>query len=191
MKQTVHERLNKVGDRVTDRDFLQGRGLGNEIGFYIFDYPPECELEVRDHLQHILKEISSKRPELRVKHINLFDLLVEHLQARGLLEKTIQMQQKRGDAYVLSKLAAPLQSEKLANVFADEATPDSQDMVLISGVGSVFPLLRSHSLLNNLHRVMGNTPLVVFFPGSYDGQSLSLFNKLHDENYYRAFKLVP
>jgi hypothetical protein len=191
VKQTLDERLNKVLDRLTDDDFLRGRGLGNEIGFYIFDYPPERELEVRARLQLILKDIPKKRPELRVRHINLFDLVVDHLQERGLLDKAIEMQQKRGDAFLLSKLAAPLQSEKLAAVFAEQTEPHAQDLVLVSGVGSVYPMLRSHSLLNNLHRVMGNTALVMFFPGGYDGQSLSLFNKLHNENYYRAFKLIP
>ena len=191
MKQSLDERLNQVLDKLTDDSFLQGRGLGNEIAFYIFDYPPESELEVRSRLAQIVRDIPKKRPSLRVKHINLFDLVVEHLQKRDLLNKAIDMQKNRGDAYLLSKLAAPLQSEKLATVFEEAVEPQSQDIILLSGVGSVYPMLRSHSLLNNLHRVMGSTPLVMFFPGSYDGQSLSLFNKLHDENYYRAFKLIP
>jgi hypothetical protein len=55
----------------------------------------------------------------------------------------------------------------------------------------VFPLLRAHSLLNNLHPVMGSTPLIMFYPGNYDGKSLRLFNKLKSRNYYRAFRLAP
>jgi hypothetical protein len=31
----------------------------------------------------------------------------------------------------------------------------------------------------------------VFYPGSYDGQGLRLFDRLTDRNYYRAFRLVP
>jgi hypothetical protein len=38
---------------------------------------------------------------------------------------------------------------------------------------------------------MGQTPLVMFYPGRYDGQSLRLFGKLKNNHYYRAFKLVP
>ena len=85
----------------------------------------------------------------------------------------------------------PLHEDKLALVFAKAAQPEQHDLVLVSGVGSVWPLLRSHSLLNNLHPVMGKTPLVMFYPGRYDGQSLRLFGKLKSNNYYRAFKLVP
>ena len=63
----------------------------------------------------------------------------------------------------------------MASVFADEAKPAEHDLVLVSGVGSAYPLLRTHNLLNNLHHRMGSTPLVLFYPGVYDGQSLRLF----------------
>ena len=36
---------------------LGGRGLGNEIAFYIFDYPPQQELRVRDHVRFLLEHI--------------------------------------------------------------------------------------------------------------------------------------
>jgi hypothetical protein len=75
-------------------------------------------------------------------------------------------------------------------VFAEFAKPEQYDLVIVSGVGSVWPLLRSHTLLNNLQPVMGKTPLVMFYPGRYDGQSLRLFGKIKSNNYYRAFKLV-
>ncbi|MBU0735342.1 MAG: DUF1788 domain-containing protein, partial [Proteobacteria bacterium] len=70
------------------------------------------------------------------------------------------------------------------------AQPEEQELVLVSGVGSVWPLVRSHNLLNNLQTVMGQTPLVMFYPGRYDGQALRLFGKIKSNNYYRAFKLV-
>jgi hypothetical protein len=62
--------------------------------------------------------------------------------------------------------------------------------VLVSGVGSVWPLLRSHSLLNNLHSRMGKTPLVMFCPGQYHGKFLRLFGKIKPSPYYRAFQLI-
>jgi len=191
MKHDLDARLNKVLDRLLDEDFLQGRGLGNEIAFYVFDYPPESEREVRERIQALVRDIGRKRPDLRVRHVNLFDLIVDHLRERGLLDKAIEMQRTKGNDALRKALAAPLQAEKLAKVFEQLVEPRSQDLVLLSGIGSAYPMIRSHSLLNNLHAVMGDKPLVLFFPGSYDGQSLRLFNKLNDENYYRAFRLVP
>jgi hypothetical protein len=190
MKTDFNARLDKILDRVTSDDFLQGKGLGNEIPFYAFDYPPERELEVRGHIVFLLAQIPKRRPDLRFVHVNLFDLIIRHLKERGFYEKSLELQKKKGDEALLKALAAPLDAGKLANVFADEARPAEQDLVLVSGVGSAYPLLRTHNLLNNLHHCMGSTPLVLFYPGVYDGQSLRLFGLLPDRPYYRAFRLV-
>jgi len=190
MKSDFNERLNKILDRVTSDDFLHGKGLGNEIPFYAFDYPPDRELEVREHIAFLLAQIPKRRPELRFVHINLFDLIIRHLKDRGFYDKALDLQKKKGDEALLKALAAPLDAGKLANVFADAVRPEEQDVVLVSGVGSAYPLLRTHNLLNNLHHRMGSTPLVLFYPGVYDGQSLRLFGTLEDKPYYRAFRLV-
>jgi len=190
MKSDFNERLDKILDRITSDDFLQGKGLGAEIPFYAFDYPPERELEVREHIAFLLAQIPKRRPELRFAHVNLFDLIIRHLKERGFYEKALELQKKKGDEALLKALAAPLEAGKLANVFAEEVRPEEQDLVLVSGVGSAYPLLRTHNLLNNLHHRMGSTPLVLFYPGVYDGQSLRLFGTLQDKPYYRAFRLV-
>ena len=191
MSDALTERLNEILPKIISDGFLSGSGIGKEIPFYIFEYPPEQELRVRDHIRFLLEHIPKQRPDLRVKHVNLFDLLIDYLKDRKLLERSFQMQQEKGDEALLKALRAPLHEDKLALVFARAAQPDQHDLVLVSGVGSVWPLLRSHSLLNNLHPVMGKTPLVMFYPGRFDGQSLRLFGKLKSNNYYRAFKLVP
>lgn len=190
MKSDFNERLNKILDRITSEDFLHGKGLGNEIPFYAFDYPPDRELEVREHIAFLLAHIPKRRPELRFVHVNLFGLIIRHLKERGFYDKALDLQKKKGDAALLKALAVPLDAGKLANVFADEVKPEDQDLVLVSGVGSAYPLLRTHNLLNNLHHRMGSTPLVLFYPGVYDGQSLRLFGTLQDKPYYRAFRLV-
>jgi hypothetical protein len=191
MSDTLRDRLNKVLPRITDQRFLQGGGIGNEIALYIFDYPPEEELTVRDHIRLLVEHIPKLKPDLRVKHVDLFDLVLEYLKRRNLLNKATQMQRERGDEALLKALAGPLHESKLGAFFAETYCPSELDLILVSGVGSVWPLLRSHTLLNNLHSVIGRTPLVMFYPGRYDGQSLRLFGKLKNNNYYRAFKLIP
>lgn len=191
MTDSLTQRLNEILPRITSPEFLGGKGLGNEIAFYIFDYPPEEELRIREHIRFLLAHIPKQRPGLRVKHINLFDLVVDHLKERNLLERAFQMQKKKGDEALAKALSSPLKPEKLAVLFGEAAEPSEQDLILVSGVGSVWPLLRAHALLNNLQTVMGQTPLVLFYPGRFDGQSLRLFGKIQSDNYYRAFKLVP
>jgi len=191
MSDALHERLNQILPKVTSDDFLSSRGLGNEIAFYIFDYPPEDELRVRDFLRTLLNHLPKHRPDLRVQHVNLFDWVLDYLQSRNLLDKAVQMQRSKGDEALMKALAGPLHESKLSARFAEVVQSDQHDLILVSGVGSIWPLLRAHALLNNLHAVMGQTPLVMFYPGRYDGQSLRLFGKLKNNNYYRAFRLVP
>jgi hypothetical protein len=191
MSELLTERLDKILPRVISNDLLMGTGIGNEIAFYIFDYPPEEELRVREHIRFLLDHIPKQKPGLRVMHINLFDFVLDYLKSRNLLDKAVTMQREKGDAALLKALSGPLDENKIAARFAEVAKPGEHDLVILSGVGSVWPLLRSHTLLNNLHPLMGRTPLVMLYPGRYDGQSLRLFGKLKNTNYYRAFKLVP
>jgi len=191
MSQLLTDRLNQILPTITTNDFLEGKGLGNEIAFYIFDYDPDKELQIREHIDFLLTQIPKTAPDLKITHINLFDLILDYLKDRKLLDKVLQMQQQKGDAAVQKALSAPLHASKLLPLFEKAAAPEENDLVLVSGVGNVYPLLRTHSLLNNLHPVMGQTPLILFFPGSYDGQALKLFGSLQDDNYYRAFKLIP
>lgn len=190
MSDTLNERLNKILPRLITDEFLSGSGIGNEIAFYIFDYAPEDELKVRDYLKTLLDHLPKQKHGLKVKHVDLLDFVLAHLESRSLLDKAKEMQRAKGDEALKKALAGPLHESKLGSLFAVAAQPAEHDLVIVSGVGSVWPLWRSHSLLNNLQSVMGETPLVMFYPGKYDGQSLRLFGKIKNNNYYRAFKLV-
>ena len=76
MNEALETRLNQIMPRLVSQDFLSGKGLGNEIGFYIFDYPPEEELRVREFVESLLTQIPLKRPGTRVSHVNLFDFVL-------------------------------------------------------------------------------------------------------------------
>jgi len=192
MTQTFEDRLNQILPRITSDDFLQNRGLGNEIGFWIFEYPPEQELLMRDTLEKVIEPgLQRHVPSLRHARVNLFELVIELLESRKLLDKAIALQAQKGDDAALAALKGVLNQEKLAQRIVAQHRPDELDLMLFTGVGAAYPLVRSHSLLNALHPLMKNTPLLVFFPGRYDGYSLRLFNKLSDDHYYRAFRLVP
>ena len=194
-------RLNQILPKLTSDGFLKTRGIGNEIAFYIFDYEPEDELRVRDHIQFLVAHLPKNRPGMRVAHVNLFDFLIHYLKERNLLEKSFRLQREKGNDALLKALKGIMHEEKIAQRFADITKPAEQDLVLISGIGSAYPLLRSHTLLSNLHAIMGQTPLVMFYPGRYDTQTLRLFGKTglaggsaeerkKKTNYYRAFRLI-
>jgi hypothetical protein len=192
MTLSLDERLNQILPRITSRDFLESKGLGNEIGFWIFDYPPEREMEVREFVAGtVLPALGKQTPPLRAASVNLLQLVTELLADRNLLEKAIEMQSGKGDDSTLAALRSVLKEDKLAQKIATQHDVANLDLLIITGVGAVYPMLRTHTLLSALHPIMGNTPLLMFFPGRYDGHSLRLFNTLAEDHYYRAFRLVP
>jgi hypothetical protein len=192
MKLSLDERLNQILPRITSRDFLDSKGLGNEIGFWVFDYPPERELDVGDFLAGtVLPTISKQVPVIHTATIDLFKLVTELLEERNLLDKAMAMQQMKGDETTLAALRSVLKEDKIAQMIATQYDIPHLDLLILTGVGAVYPMLRTHTLLSALHPIMGKTPLLMFFPGRYDGHSLRLFNTLTEDHYYRAFRLVP
>lgn len=192
MALTFEERLNQILPKISSDEFLNSKGLGNEIGFWIFDYPPEREMEMRDFLTRtVLANLNKSQPPIRAGVINLFDLVIQLLQERKLLDKAIEMQRAKGDEAVMAALRPVLKEDKLAQKVVSLVDLDQIDVLILWGVGSAYPMLRTHTLLSALHPLMGRTPLLMFYPGRYDGYSLRLFNKLSEDHYYRAFRLVP
>ena len=192
MTLSFDERLNQILPRLTSRDFLDSKGLGNEIGFWIFDYPPDRELEMRSFLSGtVLPTLSKQVPALRADTIDLLQLVTGLLEERNLLDKAMDMQLSKGDDSTLAALRSVLKEDKIAQKIASQHDIANLDLLILTGVGAVYPMLRTHTLLSALHPIMGNTPLLLFFPGRYDGHSLRLFNTLTEDHYYRAFRLVP
>ncbi|MDB5531488.1 MAG: cytoplasmic protein [Devosia sp.] len=183
-------RLNSVLDRITSDDFLESRGLSGDMPFWVFDYPPEREEDVRKHVESIVHQAPKKRQGLKLSHVNLLELVRDILTERKFLDKSYAMQKAKGTAATLNALRGPLDAQKVARALVDRCKPTDTDVVLVSGVGSAYPLVRVHNLLNALQPHFSGTPLVFFYPGIYDGQTLRLFGELSDKPYYRAFRLA-
>ena len=191
MTADFEQRLNQVLPRLLSADVLDNRGAGGEIGFWIFDYPPEREMDMRLWLDDVIVPgIQKQRPELRYAVVDLFQEVIALLQERKLLEKAYEMQLRKGDDALLASLRSVLKEDRLAARLVEKHDVAQLELLIIRGVGAVYPMLRTHTLLSALHPHMKNTPLLMFYPGRYDGLSLKLFNKLSDDNYYRAFRLV-
>lgn len=185
----LQARLDKIRSRITSQEFLQGRGLGKDVPFYAFDYPASAERQVSEHLDWLLDDIARKT-ELRIANVNVFELSIEQIRARGLYDKALAMETAKGVPALLNALKGSLEPGKLSAALMSRFAGQKLDMVFLTGVGAAYPLVRTHSLLNNLQPLLGNVPLVLFYPGRFSGQSLQLFGDLQETPYYRAFRLV-
>ena len=186
---TIQQRLNALLPALQSPRSL-GQGIGNEIGFYIFDYDPEYEPLVQQHIPKLRAKLESPTSSLKVVEINLYNAVLSILEERRVLQKAFKLEGSKGNAALEKSIKPMVRPEKIVD-YIQQRIQGNEQLIFLTGVGACYPLLRSHTVLNNLHPVLDRTPLVMFFPGSYDGHELRLFNTLKDDNYYRAFPLVP
>ena len=186
---TIFERLDTLREKLSDEAFLANKGLSNEVGLYVFAYHPDEEMPVRHFLNAISADMDGKNGRSRAVIFDLYEILMDICKDRRILERIPQMEMQRGAEFMLKQIqrVAPPEAYIERMKYADHRYGD---IVLITGVGRVFPYMSSHNILNNLQHVFDDIPVVLFYPGEYTGQSLTLFNEFADDNYYRAFNLL-
>lgn len=180
---------------LSGKRFLRMEGLSNEVPFFIYPYPPEHALEVARGKKRIKTRLSTEKG-IQVREINLYDLSVEILKERGDWEEVLDVEptvDKAEFTEVLRSMFNPQQH--LASAIAAKIADGGFDIFFLSGIGEVFPYIRSHNVLNNLQSVVTGRPMLMFFPGRYEqsdtqGSSLVLFGRLKDDQYYRAKNIL-
>lgn len=146
---------------------------------------------IRERVAYIQKKYENSPDGFKVVVFDLYDIIIDTLESKGYIDKTIEMEKKGFDRVIraINNTMRITSHDSLIVNYIKENTPDNS-VVFLVGIGKCFPILRSHTVLNNLHQVVDHVPVVMFYPGKYDGQELVLFGEIKDDNYYRAFKLV-
>lgn len=184
-------RCAHLRELLDDENFLHNRSIGNEIGFHTFCYDPALELEARAFFEDLVLQSAEGSFRARIKAVNLYDLMLESLEERRILRAIPRIESKRGSAWLADDLSTKSYSPDVAaeGILARTAPFEAGDVVLVTGVGEVYPVLRAHDLLNNMLADFGEVPVVLAFPGKFDGQRFRLFGRLTPDNYYRAFDI--
>lgn len=187
-----NERLDKIWDRISDQDFLANRGVANEVRYYVFDYEPCDELIIRDKIKALKKQNNPDADGFQIIEFDLYEMVIRILEEKGYIDKCVKFEEQKGMEYLYTAVTKMLRLTNDDNLIVNrilEITPENA-VVFLTGVGKVFPFVRSHNVLNNLHQVLDSVPVIMFYPGTWNGQSLSLFGTITDGNYYRAFPLI-
>lgn len=185
--EVLEVKYDKLFNNLKKESFLSMSALGGEIPFYIVPYNPAQENDVVQKTKQLKNRLS--REGMTTFEINLFDLSLRMLADRGILDKVIDKEQSLSKSKLFKTLQGVLDSEtKFIPKISDLAKENPSQILFLTGIGQVFPFIRSHTILNNLQNYIKDRPTIMFFPGTY-GNDLSLFGKLKDDNYYRAFNL--
>lgn len=186
------ERLDEMEIAIRKSSFRQSSGRANEVNYWVFDYPPERELEVRERIEYLKNKNRSGTDGFELVVFDLYDIIIDFLEQRGFMDKCYEFERKAGINRIVKAVNNSLKvndDDSVIVLYIKDHTPENA-VVFLVGIGKCYPILRSHKVLNNLHQAFVRAPVVMFFPGTYNEQELILFNKIKDDNYYRAFRLV-
>ena len=189
---SLEERLDILEEKIRTESFRKNTGLGNEVGYYVFDYEPQQELIVRSRIKDLASSNTILKFGYQLIIYDLYELILQLLIEEDVLEDLNELEEEEGTSYVFAAIADTLRfdsEDSLIVCYIKKHTID-ESVVFLTGVGKCFPILRSHKILNNLHQVMDHCPVVLFYPGKYNGNSLNIFNEMNEDNYYRAFPIV-
>lgn len=181
----VFEKLFTV---FSSQRFLNKEALGGEIPFFIQPFAAEKQTEVDRMLPHLIKRLDNAN--IPILEINLYKHCIELLSKQEVLQNALETEHELNKSEFLEALNGPLnvQDEVIPSIKKLMDTTDAK-IVFLTGIGAIYPIIRSHTILNNLQSLVKEVPLVMFFPGNYNNYSLNLFGRLKDDNYYRAFNL--
>lgn len=192
-KESINQIFEHLQTVLSSERFLKKQGLGNEVPFFICDYHPKQSREIEQLQKQLINKLSQSG--INILNINLYDLTIDLLKERDLWEQIIANEKTVHKDKLKELLQSVLDpAAHLVPAITKKMEASEFDIMFITGVGEVFPFIRSHNILNNLQSAAETKPTVIFFPGEYkftqeSGSSLLLFGRLQDDKYYRAFKI--
>ena len=185
-KNELINQFNNFENKIKENNFQQNKGLGNDIGYYIFDYPIQHEEYVRLRTKKLKEKINNNNYPFKIQEFDIYDLVFDIIKEKNYLDKIFQLEEKRGTEKTLQAIQSMLKLGTDKNLVSKKILEqyEKNTVIFITGIGKIYPIVRAHNILNNLN--ITEVPLVVFYPGKYTGTNLKLFTEIDDTNYYRA-----
>ena len=182
----IIQQLNEIKGRFSDEIFLSNKGLSNEVGIHVFCYAPKDEMTVRSFFADL---INAGGQPFRLIECDLYKIFLQICEEKRILKSIPNIEKKKGSEGLLKQLQKAVSPEAFVEKMKYEPH-EHGDILLITGVGKVYPFMRSHNILDNIQHIFSDIPVVMLYPGAYDGQTLSLFDEFNDGNYHRAFNMI-
>lgn len=182
----VTKRLDSLRALLQSRGFLTGEGLSNEVNIRIFCYDAKEEMAVRHMTRQLLED---ETLGCRLIEYNLYQIFLSICEDMGVMDEIAAMEDEEGPAFLLEQL----QAFATPDAFVEKmqyAPRRPGDVLLLTGVGDVFPFMRVHALLSALQPRFADMPILILYPGAFDKHELRLFDLLKPNAYYRAFTAV-
>lgn len=181
------QELDRIKERISDPSFLRNRGLSNEVGIHVYCYNPQDEFLIQEYIRRLKSEANAP---YRIIECDLYEIFLSLLEDKRILKAVDGVESKRGKDFLLSQLQKVATADAFLAKMNYAPHVRGQDVLFLTGIGKVHPFMRSHKMLDSMQHLFEDIPVVMFYPGTFNGQTLSLFDEFLDGHYYRAFNLL-
>lgn len=195
-RRNLQERLDAMDEKIRQPSFRKTTGKANEVNYWVFDYAPEQELEVRERIGYMQRRNEKGTEGFQLMVFDLYDIIIDYLESKNFIEKTERFEERGGLKRVITAVQRTLKITDKDNYLVKYIvahTPENS-VVFLTGIGKCYPLLEAPEVFNkvlyNMPQEYAATPMVLFYPGTYTEQELVVFNEVIEDNYYRAFRIV-
>lgn len=195
-RRNVNVRLDELDEKIHQPTFRRADGKANEVNYWVFDYEPEAEQQVRDRVFQMKKRNEKGTEGFQLIVFDLYDIIIDYLESKNFIEKTEKMEERSGLDRVVKAVQRTLRITDKDNYLVQyivDHTPENA-VVFITGIGKCYPLLEAPEVFNkvfyNMPKEFASTPMVLFYPGTYTEQELVVFDERKEDNYYRAFRIA-
>lgn len=189
----TNEKLEHLREKIRTSDFQHSRGLSNEVSYYILAYDPQDEPIVVEDIGNMKTQLNRETVGVDIVEFNVYQIMWELIDQMGIRDAVIGMEAEDGIDYLAEQLNNAFEMTDSNNKFVQymqNKLADRTDVVVfVTGLGQIYPLIRAHKILNTMHQIISDIPVVLFYPGKYDSLSLSMFGEAKEDNYYRAFQI--
>ncbi len=176
----LSERLDEMEEKIRSPKLRQSSGRANEVNYWVFDYPPERDLEVRERIKYLQNKNARGNEDFTLVVFDLYDIIIDFLEKNDFMEECYKFEKKKGLERITKAVSNYMKindDDSLIVQHIKDNTPENA-VVFLTGVGKCYPLLRSHKVLNNLHQAFVRVPVVMFFPGVYNEQERRSLNPI-------------
>ncbi len=186
------KRFEQILALLSSPKFLAMEGLGNEIPFYICPFQVQKTNQTYRGVEDLIVQLSSKK--VRVKKISLYEQALDLLRERGILERIMALEPTWDKAELFEQLENVLQPAKhLVPALQESLERSEYQILLVTGIGEVYPYIRTSTLLECMQIIKHKKPVVFFYPGEYDveneGVSMLRLFSVMEEKHYRAYNI--
>jgi hypothetical protein len=188
---TLSQRIAELKSQLSSVNNLNKNKAAGDMKFFIFDYDPKDEIRIREEIEKL------KNSNFEIILFDLYDMMLDVIKENGYFENIKVLEKDYEKGILLQQVFQPMlalqqNGNAILNKFSNKIADDGSHIVLVTGVGKSFPIIRSHTILNNLQSIFKKNPVVMVYPGKFSARKghLKLFDRLEDDNYYRAFPII-